>query len=154
MVNVWPESPDYFFKKHRSRFKKHRNWHQIRKVSDFPKNIASFVNNQRNFLIFCSFLPKNVTNFSKIKHKFGKSEKHQIGAKQNLVPEIFHWHHGTSRSTQSGAIWHHLETLNRKHDKNCMSLWYMHKIFHLGSPFPFESGPARTGTCYLMCIKY
>ena len=43
--------------------------------------------------------------------KFGKSEKHQIGAEQNLVPEIFRWHNGTSKSTQSGAIWHHLETL-------------------------------------------
>ena len=48
--------------------------------------------------------------FSKIEQKFGKSEKHQIGAEQNLVPKIFHWHNRTSKSTQSGVVWHHLET--------------------------------------------
>ena len=46
-----------------------------------------------------------------LERNFLKNEKHRIGAVKIWVPNIFAWHPDTSKSTQFGAIWHHLETL-------------------------------------------
>ena len=103
-----------FFQKAPKRLQKVPKMAPNSKNLKFSRKSANFENFRRTFLNFCPFLPKNMAIFCKIQQNFGKSEKHQIGAEQNLVPEIFRWHLGTSKSTQSGAKWHHLETLDRK----------------------------------------